>query len=435
VSRAGRNGHGNGHVTGHGTRRGPERAIIAALRLPRQRRWEVDESLEELAGLAVAAGATVELRVSQERETPTPGLYFGRGKVEEMAQAARDLGANLFISDDPLSPIQERNLTEALGIKVIDRTALILDIFAQRARTAEGQLQVELAQLTYLLPRLVGQWTHLERLGGGIGTRGPGETQLESDRRVIRRRVMKIQRELAQVQTHRRQQRDGRRRSGVPIVALVGYTNAGKTTLLNRLSGARLTAADQLFVTLDPAARLVGQPGHRPFILTDTVGFIRKLPHELVAAFRATLEELQDADVLVHVVDASHPALEDHMRAVERILEELEVAHRPTICAFNKVDRMEPGRSLEALAARRDGVAISAVTGDGLPELVKAIEAALPAAGAVTLRIPHSDGAALSLCYERGRVLARADEPQHVVVDVEMPGAWLGPLAGYRVLN
>jgi len=395
----------------------------------------VDESLEELAGLAVAAGATVELRVSQERETPTPGLYFGRGKVEEIGQAARDLGANLFISDDALSPIQERNLSEALGIKVIDRTALILDIFAQRARTAEGQLQVELAQLTYLLPRLVGQWTHLERLGGGIGTRGPGETQLESDRRVIRRRVMKIRRELAHVQTHRRQQRDGRRRSGLPIVALVGYTNAGKTTLLNRLSGARLTVADQLFVTLDPAARLVGQAGHRPFILTDTVGFIRKLPHELVAAFRATLEQLQDADVLVHVVDASHPALEEHMLAVERILEELEVAHRPTVLALNKVDRMESGRPLDALTARRDGVAISAVTGDGLPELVKAIEAALPAADAVTLRIPHADGAALSLCYERGRVLARADEPQHVVVDVEMPGSWLGPLAGYRVLN
>ncbi len=408
--------------------------MIAAVRLPRQRRWEVDESLEELAGLAVAAGATVVQRVSQEREAPTPALYFGRGKIEEVAAAAPEAGANLFISDDPLSPIQERNLSQALGMKVIDRTALILDIFAQRARTAEGKLQVELAQLTYLLPRLVGQWTHLERLGGGIGTRGPGETQLESDRRVIRRRVMQIERELEHVQTHRRLQRHGRRRAGVPIVALVGYTNAGKTTLLNRLSGARLSAADQLFVTLDPAARLVEQ-GLRPFILTDTVGFIRKLPHQLVAAFRATLEELKDADVLVHVMDASHPALEEHEAAVERTLGELEVADRPMVLALNKIDRTEGGRGLEALVARRDGVAISAATGEGLQELLKAIDAALPMGDTVTLRIPHEDGASLALCYERGRVLARVDEPQHVVVDVQLPGSWLGSLAAYRVLN
>ena len=419
---------------GHQVRRGPERAVIAAVRLPRQRRWEVDESLEELAGLAVAAGATVVQRMSQERETPTPGLYFGRGKIEEIAAAAPEAGANLFISDDPLTPIQERNLSQALGMKVIDRTALILDIFAQRARTAEGKLQVELAQLTYLLPRLVGQWTHLERLGGGIGTRGPGETQLESDRRVIRRRVMQIERELEHVQTHRRLQRHGRRRAGMPIVALVGYTNAGKTTLLNRLSGARLSAADQLFVTLDPAARLVEQ-GLRPFILTDTVGFIRKLPHQLVAAFRATLEELKDADVLVHVMDASHPALEEHAAAVERTLGELEVADRPMVLALNKIDRTEGGRGLEALVARRAGVAISAVTGEGLQELLKAIDAALPMGDTVTLRIPHEDGASLALCYERGRVLARVDESQHVVVDVQLPGSRLGSLAGYRVLN
>ena len=355
--------------------------------------------------------------------------------MSEIADAARELGGNLFISDDPLSPIQERNISQALGIKVIDRTALILDIFAQRARTAEGKLQVELAQLTYLLPRLVGQWTHLERLGGGIGTRGPGETQLESDRRVIRRRVMQIRGELTHVQTHRRLQREGRRRAGMPIVALVGYTNAGKTTLLNRLSGSRLTAADRLFVTLDPAARLVEPPGQRSFILTDTVGFIRKLPHELVAAFRATLEELKDADVLVHVVDASHPALEEHTEAVERILGELDVAHRPTVLALNKIDRTDRERSLDALVARREGVGISAVTGEGLPELLKTIDAALPASGTVTLRIPHGDGAALALCYERGRVVGRVDGPQAVVVDVELPGTWLGQLAAYRVLN
>jgi len=424
-----------GHTNGHGTRRGPERAVIAAVRLPRQQRWEVEESLEELAGLAMAAGATVVHRVIQERASATPALYFGRGKVSEIADSARELGGNLFISDDPLSPIQERNISQELGIKVIDRTALILDIFAQRARTAEGKLQVELAQLTYLLPRLVGQWTHLERLGGGIGTRGPGETQLESDRRVIRRRVMQIRGELTHVQTHRRLQREGRRRAGMPIVALVGYTNAGKTTLLNRLSGSRLTAADRLFVTLDPAARLVEPPGQRSFILTDTVGFIRKLPHELVAAFRATLEELKDADVLVHVVDASHPALEEHTEAVERILGELGVAHRPTVLALNKIDRTDGGRPLDALIARRDGVGISAATGEGLPELLKTIDAALPASGTVTLRIPHGDGAALALCYERGRVVGRVDEAQAVVVDVELPSTWLGQLAAYRVLN
>jgi len=421
-------------TNGHGTRRGPERAVIAAVRLPKQRRWEVEESLEELAGLATAAGATVVQRVIQERGSPTPSLYFGSGKVAEIGEAGKAVDANLFISDDPLTPIQERNISETLGIKVIDRTALILDIFAQRARTAEGKLQVELAQLTYLLPRLVGQWSHLERLGGGIGTRGPGETQLESDRRVIRRRVMQLTRELGHVQSHRRLQRTGRRRSGVPIVALVGYTNAGKTTLLNRLSGSHLTAADKLFVTLDPAARLVEQ-GPRPFILTDTVGFIRKLPHELVAAFRATLEELQDADVLVHVVDASHPAIEEHIEAVDRILGELGVAHRPTVLALNKIDRMDHAPALEALVSRRDGVGVSAVTGQGLPDLLKAIDRVLPVSGALTLRIPHNDGAALALCYAHGRVLARVDEPDHVVVDVELPQAWTGSVAPYRVLN
>ena len=422
-------GTGRGHEVG----RLRERAMLAALQRQKQRRVDVEESLEELAGLAAAAGATVGERVIQERQAATPSLYFGSGKVEEMAEAARAGGVNLFVSDDALSPIQERNLAEALGIKVIDRTALILDIFAQRARSAEGKLQVELAQLTYLLPRLVGQWKHLERLGGGIGTRGPGETQLESDRRVIRQRVQKLKRELQGVQAHRRLQRAGRRRSGVPVVALVGYTNAGKTTLLNRLTGSHLTAADQLFVTLDPAARLVERPARRPFILTDTVGFIRKLPHELVAAFRATLEELTEADVLVHVVDASHPALEEHMAAVDSLLRELEVADRPTVLALNKVDRLDEAQAGAVLAGRRAAVALSAATGEGVETLLDAVEKALPISGVVTLRIPHSDGAALALCYERGRVLARADQPGHVTLEVELPGPALAAVAGYRV--
>jgi GTPase len=418
---------------GTSTARTRERAIIAAVRLPAQRRWEVEESLDELGGLAAAAGASVVHRVLQERSAPTPALYFGRGKVDEIAEAARATGANLLLCDDALTPVQERNIAEALGFKVIDRTALILDIFAQRARSAEGKLQVELAQLTYLLPRLVGQWTHLERLGGGIGTRGPGETQLESDRRVIRRRVMKIRRELEHVRVHRRVQREGRRRAGLPVVALVGYTNAGKTTLLNRLSGARLVAADQLFVTLDPAARLVNGDGRLPFILTDTVGFIRKLPHELVAAFRATLEELSDADVLLHVVDASHPAVEEHMAAVEGLLGELGVGDRPTLLALNKIDRVSEPRALERLVSVRGGVPVSAATGTGLEHLGSAIETALRTpGGAVTLRVPHTDSATLALCYARGRVLDRADEPEHVRLTVELPAALHGPLALYR---
>ena len=405
-----------------------ERAVIGAVRLPSQRRWQIEESLEELAGLVEAAGGSVVERVVQERKAPSPALYFGKGKIDEIGQAARARDANLFVSDDRLSPSQERNISEALGIKVVDRTALILDIFAQRARSSEGKLQVELAQLTYLLPRLVGQWRHLERLGGGIGTRGPGETQLESDRRVIRNRVMKISGELERVQIHRRLQRAGRRRMGAPVVALVGYTNAGKTTLLNRLAGVRLTAADRLFVTLDPAARLVEPAGHQAFILTDTVGFIRKLPHELVAAFRATLEELQDADLLLHVVDASHPAIDEHMRAVDELLGELQVADRPTLLAFNKMDRVEG-----ELGARRGAVPISATTGSGIDELLKAIDAALPATVAVTLRIPHADGTGLALCYKLGRVLARADEPDAVRLEIELPARLRGRLAPYIV--
>ena len=413
--------------------RGQERAVIAALRLRTQRRWEVEESLDELQALAVGAGACVVHRVLQERAAPMPALYFGRGKVDEIGEAARATGANLMICDDALTPVQERNLSQALGLKVIDRTALILDIFAQRARTSEGKLQVELAQLTYLLPRLVRQWTHLERLGGGIGTRGPGETQLESDRRVIRRRVMQIRRELEHVRVHRRIHREGRRRAGLPVVALVGYTNAGKTTLMNRLTGARLVVADRLFVTLDPAARLVNGDGQPPFILTDTVGFIRKLPHELVAAFRATLEELADADVLVHVVDASHAALEEHMAAVESLLDELAVGDRPTVLVLNKVDRVETRHVVDRLLSARGGVAISAVTGEGLDRLRAAMAASLRPAETVWLRIPQGDGGALALCYNQGRVVGRADEGEHVMLEVSLPPGLAATLAPYKV--
>ena len=400
--------NGSGRTNGAGrtaaTAVPPERVVLAALKVPSQSRWEVRESLDELARLAEAAGAVVVDRVVQERPAPTPALYFGRGKADLIGELARSRDANLLISDDALSPVQERNLSQALGFRVIDRTALILDIFALRARTSEGQLQVELAQLSYLLPRLVGQWSHLERLGGGIGTRGPGETQLESDRRVIRRRLLRVRAELNRVRVHRRVQRERRSRAGLPVVALVGYTNAGKTTLLNRLTGAAFRVADELFATLDPAARLCAASGCQPFILTDTVGFIRKLPPQLVAAFRATLEELDEADVLLHVVDASAPQLAEHMAAVE------------------------------ALVERSRGVPLSAVGGRGVPELLSRIEGLLRLrAPLVRLRIPYANGGALALCYARGRVLARSDEPSGVRLDVELPPHLIAAVAAYRV--
>jgi GTPase len=413
-----------------------EKAFLAAVRLPTQRRYEVEESLDELERLAESAGADVVGRVTQERKTPTPALYFGKGKVEEIKALSQRERAELMISDDPLSPVQERNLGGSLGLRVIDRTALILDIFAQRARTMEGKLQVELAQLSYLLPRLVGQWKHLERLGGGIGTRGPGEQQIESDRRIIRNRIRKISAELGRVRVHRRLLRDRRRASGVPVVALVGYTNAGKTTLLNRLTGSSLTAADQLFVTLDPAARLVSIPPHAPFVLTDTVGFIKKLPHQLVAAFKATLEELAEADVLIHVVDASHSGLDDQVAAVESLLAELELSQRPTIVALNKVDRLDGDSALRGLLERFNGVAISALGGQGIDRLLSRIDAAFqPRVERVVLFIPYSDGTALALCYEKGRVLGRSDEAEGIRLEAELPRRLVSQLDRYRLTD
>ena len=412
----------------------PERAVLVTRRSPTQTRWEIQESLAELARLTASAGAVVVGNLTQDGPSRSPRLYFGKGKVEELRALGREQRADVVIADDNLSPAQERDLSKALRLKVIDRRALILDIFAQRARTREGKLQVELAQLTYLLPRLVRRWTHLERLGGGIGTRGPGETQLESDRRIIRRRILHIQGELKRVQRHRRLLRDHRRGSGWPVVALVGYTNAGKTTLLNRLAGSEFRVADQLFVTLDPAARLVALPNRQSFILTDTVGFIRKLPPELIAAFRATLEELDDADVLLHVLDASHPTAGEQMRAVERLLSDLDLGDRSVVLALNKVDRVEEPRDLERLAQESGGIPLSAQTGVGLPELLAALEGALrPQVGHVTLRIPYADGPALALCYRRGRVLRREDGEGGVLLDVALPRPLLGQVAAYQV--
>jgi GTP-binding protein HflX len=345
-----------------------EKAFLAALRLPTQRRVEVDESLDELSRLAESAGARVVGRLTQERKAPSASLYFGKGKVEEIKTLSRRERADLMISDDALSPIQERNLGGSLGLRVIDRTALILDIFAQRARTMEGKLQVELAQLSYMLPRLVGQWKHLERLGGGIGTRGPGETQLETDRRLARERIARLKRSLEAVERERETQRRRRRREF--RAAIVGYTNAGKSTLFNALTRSDVFVEDLLFATLDSTTRQMVSPTRQVALVTDTVGFIRKLPHHLVASFHSTLAETVEADVLLHVVDAAAPDFRRQMGAVEDVLEKILDRPRPTALVFNKCDRLGESEAAAGLRVEFPGAfVVSALRDEGLDDL------------------------------------------------------------------
>lgn len=349
-----------------------EVALLVGLKRRNQPHPEAEDSLEELAQLAVSAGALPTLQVLQERGTPDPRYLIGSGKVHEIAELCRS-GVDLVIFDEDLTGSQQRNLEEACGCKVIDRTGLILDIFAQRARSKEGKLQVELAQLKYLLPRLTGHGKLLSRLGGGIGTRGPGETQLEVDRRRIRRRILKIEEELQKVRRHRALLRRPRQKRALPTAALVGYTNAGKSSLLNALTSASVPVEDKLFATLDPTLRKVPLPNGRAVLLSDTVGFIRKLPHQLVAAFQATLEEVVEADLLLHVIDVSHPGWREQEQAVETILEELGVAAKPLIRVYNKVDRLPHPEAITFLARKPKRVTTSAVTGAGLGDLKEAI--------------------------------------------------------------
>ncbi|MBO8142663.1 MAG: GTPase HflX [Firmicutes bacterium] len=337
-----------------------ERAILVGL----------DEDLDELAELVQSAGGSVAGRVVQRRARPVAATYIGKGKAAEVRDLVWETGADLVVVDDELSPAQARNLENLVEARVVDRTQLILDIFAQRARTKEGKLQVELAQLNYQLPRLAGAGTHLSRLGGGIGTRGPGETKLETDRRRIRRRIAEVRAELEDVRRTRAIQRAGRRRAGMPVVALVGYTNAGKSTLMNALTKAGVAAEDRLFATLDPTIRRVELTPGSEVLLADTVGFVRKLPHQLVAAFRATLEEVQEADVLLHVVDAAQAGADLRIEAVKGVLDELGVLGKPMVTAFNKLDKADDPDAVRAWAAAVPrGVAISARSGAGLKQL------------------------------------------------------------------
>jgi GTPase len=392
----------------------------------------VEESLDELAELAGSAGARVQERIIQARPAPEAATLIGQGKVQELTAAVQSTSADVVIFDRDLSPTQQRNLEKAVGTKIIDRTQLILDIFASRAHTREGRLQIELAQLTYLLPRLAGRGVEMSRLGGGIGTRGPGETQLETDRRRISKRIKKVEVDLEGVRTGRALHR--RRRGAVPLatLALAGYTNAGKSTLFNRLTAAGVLVDARMFATLDPTVRPLALPSRRRVLLSDTVGFIRNLPTTLVKAFRATLEEVTEAALVLHVVDASSPAAPEYIEHVTKVLTEIGASEIPQILVMNKVDRLDAGElDAESLGLRLMGshrsaaraVAISALTGTGVGDLLKVIDEALPLDPVVhlTLQIPASDGATLALVHQFGRVLSTHYEGELCTLEAEAP--------------
>jgi GTP-binding protein HflX len=403
----------------------PERAALVGLVLPNQRRGDADRSMDELAGLADAAGATVVMRVLQERRAPDPSTFIGSGKVARLAAAADEADVDVVIFDNELTPAQLRELEGQLARKIIDRTQLILDIFARRARTREGRWQVELAQLKYLLPRLVGAGAALSRLGGGIGTRGPGETKLETDRRRIRVRIQSVQHEIDQVRQRRSQLRERRQKQSVPTVALVGYTNAGKTTLFNRLTSETAVASDALFVTLDPLVRRVRLPDSRELLVSDTVGFIDRLPHTLVAAFSATLEEVAEADLVLHVIDAANPDRERQMAAVRRVLEEVGAAQVPTLDVYNKTDLISADERRRLQEPEPGAVLISARSGAGVDELLQVIASRL---ALDTRRITISfdtgnefDRQQISRLYRVARVLSHVATDGRVIIEADVP--------------
>ncbi|HEX7568879.1 MAG TPA: GTPase HflX [Verrucomicrobiae bacterium] len=388
-----------------------ERVFLVGLERKSGSAVEVRESMDELAELAATAGGEVIGDGTQKVETPNAATYIGKGKAAEFAKfcAANDVDTVIF--DDELSPAQTRNLEKIFEVKILDRTALILDIFAQRARTREGRLQIELAQLQHLLPRLTRFWGHLSRQSGGIGMRGgEGESQLESDRRKVSERIDKITRDLDAVRRQRLTQRTGRQRSNWPLASIVGYTNAGKSTLLNKLTGADVLAKDILFATLDPTTRRLKLPTNQNVLLTDTVGFIRKLPHGLVEAFKATLEEVVQADLLLHVVDVSHPQAEEQIAAVNAVLAEIGAAGKPTLMVFNKIDQLNGTQ--EALSRFTEkhphAVAISAANGDGIPALLAELGTQLrPVREFLELRVPHEQAAVIARLYKVGQVIER----------------------------
>ena len=407
----------------------PERAMLVIVQLDprfskRRGMWPIDDEAQELKELAASAGCRIVGEVMARRHQPIAGTFLGSGKLEEIAALVTDLQSQVVIVNHELSPAQQRNIEEALRVKTIDRTQLILDIFAQRAKSQEGKVQVELAQLRYLMPRLTGKGIMLSRLGGGIGTRGPGEQKLEVDRRRIRARLSRLDEELDKLGRRREATRSRRKETEVPVAALVGYTNAGKTTLLNRLTGSAGTARDQLFTTLDPLARRMRLPSGEHVVLTDTVGFLHHLPHHLIEAFKATLEEARDADLLLHVLDASHPLAAEHAEAVDEVLKELALQEKPMITVLNKRDRIEDPQQLAALIrVYEPAAATSAKTGEGLEALCRLIgdQLGLRLIEPTRLRIPSERADVVAAIYQSGQVLSRQESDGLLELAARLP--------------
>ncbi|HEV3099780.1 MAG TPA: GTPase HflX [Candidatus Udaeobacter sp.] len=414
-------------------KRAQERALLIGLEKEGVSKWDLQDSLEELRELANSAGAKVVDTVTQKLQRPTAPYYIGRGKAELIKDSCQDQQVTSVIFNDELSPAQGRNLENLFARKVLDRTQLILDIFAQRARSREGRLQIELAQLQYLLPRLTRMWHHLSRQTGGIGTRGPGETQLEVDRRRVQERIARLERELEAVRKTRAIQREGRKRHQWPVAAVVGYTNSGKSTLLNLLTGADVVAENKLFATLDPTTRSFVLPNKQRVLLTDTVGFLRKLPHTLIESFKATLEEVSEADLLIHIVDLSHPRVDEQMEAVDGVIKELDAYGKQTLIVFNKIDNL-PNRELaDSYLTRFPGsVAISARTGEGVNNLVQALEDALSSWRLRSrFRISSNESALIAEIHRVGHVLELRYEGSDAVIVAHVPPHLEQKLADY----
>ena len=412
-----------------------EQSFLVGIKREFQDRGKALESLRELEKLSVSAGAAVKGKALQELQRIDPALFIGRGKVQEIRETISSHDINLVVFDEDLSPAQQRNLETILGAKVIDRTALILDIFAQRAKSREGKLQVELAQLTYLLPRLRGKGLVLSRLGGGIGTRGPGETQLEVDRRKIRERIHRLNQDLKKVRNVRTIQRLGRRLSSPFLIAIVGYTNAGKSTLLNCLTHAGVIVENRLFSTLDPTTRRLKLPSNQAVMISDTVGFINKLPHQLIASFKATLEEINQADLLLHIIDISNPEAERQIDSVNQVLEEIGAGNRPTIHVLNKIDVLDDPHAIRFWKRRlENGVAISALTGKGIKDLSRLTDSLLTKdMEKARFKLPVTAGRIISQIHANGMVTKKEYKGNEVIIEAKVTPRLAAALSAYRM--